>query len=258
MHYVKVERQMLTQDLQKTSRSRHSANGPPFELGQYPTLTGYLPGESTARTLVDVVYDEILIGIIRGNLASGTELKSTRIAQQMEVSRTPVVQALARLVADGIVTQQTNYRAVVRAGAENWLVDVHELRQQLEPSAARAAAGGIPGEVLDDLQKLTADARGCSGECLRTASRYVDYALHLAIAEFCGNLAIGESIRKCWMYKRVSYDAVADSPEAIDRGFNEHLEILGHLNRGDGSAAYQAMRSHLDRAAAYRMHQRIV
>lgn len=247
---------MHTQDLRESVRPRLVGVGTCWD--RYPTLTGYLSGESTARTLVDTVYDEILIRIIHGDLASGTELKSTRIAAQMEVSRTPVVQALARLVADGIVTQQTNYRAIVRPGAENWLVDVHELRQQLEPAAARAAAGAIRREVLDDLGRLMDDARLCTGDAWRDASRDVDYALHLAIADHCGNLAIGESIRKCWMYKRVSYDAVADSPEAIERGLVEHAEILGHLRRGDGLSAGDAMRRHLDQAAAYRVHQRIL
>src|SRR5262249_26115372 len=78
--------------------------------------------DSSLHSRVDEVYHQILAQIVRGELSGGTELKSTHLAARLGVSRTPVVQALARLIADGIVTQRMNMRAVVRPGAENWLV----------------------------------------------------------------------------------------------------------------------------------------
>lgn len=240
--------------LQPRQRKARSA----WDPERYSSLAGFLQGETSASTLAEIVYDGILLRIIRGELTSGTELKSTQIAAQMQVSRTPVVQALARLLSDGIVTQQTHHRAVVRPGAEDWLVDIHGLRQQIEPAAAAAAAGNISRDVLDDLRRLAEDAQASSQDGWRTAARYFDYALHLSVAEFCGNLAVRESIRKCWMYKRVSYDAVADTDEAIQRGFAEHLQILQHLESGQSDAARRAMRDHLEEAARYRVHQRIV
>jgi DNA-binding GntR family transcriptional regulator len=248
---------MATGNLAQKSLRPRSAQ-PAWDPQRYPSLAGFLQGETSATTLAEIVYDRILLRIIRGELTSGTELKSTQVAAQMQVSRTPVVQALARLLSDGIVTQQTHHRAVVRPGAEDWLVDIHGLRQQIEPPAAQAAAGNISRAVLDDLQRLAQDAPAASQDQWRTAARYFDYALHLSVAEFCGNLAVRESIRKCWMYKRVSYDAVADTNEAIGRGFEEHLKILKHLESGHGTAARRAMKDHLEEAARDRVHQRIV
>jgi DNA-binding GntR family transcriptional regulator len=231
---------------------------PMRDCDRYPSLAEFLQGETSSGTLTETVYDRILLRIIRGELASGTELKSTQVAAEMDVSRTPVVQAIARLLSDGIVTQQTHYRAVVRPGAENWLVDIHGLRQQIEPAAAETAAGQIPADVIGDLRRLAEDAQASSHGEWRTAARHFDYALHLSVAEFCGNLAVRESIRKCWMYKRVSYDAVADNDDAIRRGFEEHLRILQHLESGERAAARRAMQDHLEEAARYRVHQRIV
>lgn len=250
---------MATADLPKNTRGPGERRSPAaWDLERYPSLTGFLQGETSASTLAETVYDRILLRIIRGELASGTELKSTQVAARMQVSRTPVVQAIARLLSDGIVTQQTHHRAVVRPGAENWLVDIHGLRQQIEPAAAEAAAGNVSEDVMNDLKRLADDAQQASGDEWRTAAQYFDYALHLSVAEFCGNLAVRETIRKCWMYKRVSYDAVADTDDAVARGFEEHLQILHHLESGQSDAARQAMRDHLDEAARYRVHQRIV
>src|SRR5687768_1700495 len=118
-----------------------------------PTATTF--GEASR---VSEVYEEILIKIVRGELPAGTELKSTQIAQQLGLSRTPVVQALQRLAADGIVSLELNKRAVVRPGAENWLVELHELRELLEPAAAAKATRRITAADLARLDDLAAQA----------------------------------------------------------------------------------------------------
>src|SRR5262245_20431057 len=71
---------------------------------------------------VDEVYEQILLKILRGELPGGTQIKSAQVARQFGLSRTPVIQALQRLAADGIVTLEMNKRAMVRPGAEHWLV----------------------------------------------------------------------------------------------------------------------------------------
>src|SRR5688572_13718523 len=107
---------------------------------------------------VEAVYEQILLQIVRGELTAGTELKSTQLARRLGVSRTPVVQALQRLAADGIVTLHLNKRAVVRPGAENWLVELHELRELLEPAAAAKATRRITAADLARLDDLAAQA----------------------------------------------------------------------------------------------------
>jgi DNA-binding GntR family transcriptional regulator len=105
---------------------------------------------------------------------------------------------------------------------------------------------------------LARDVRALSGEAWVEGLRYFDYALHLVVAECCGNLAIRQSIRKCWLYKRLSYGEVLDSDESMSRGYEEHIDILNHLHLGNGPGAASAMRLHLKAAAQHRAHQRIV
>lgn len=221
-------------------------------------------------SLVDEVYQKLLLRIIRCDLPGGTELKSTQLAREIGVSRTPVVQALARLQADGIVIQQKNHRAVVREGAENWLVEIHELRLLLEPSAAAMAAAIIPEQEVTRLQTLAEEVKACqqkyeegnqSSEHLQrwgAASRSFDYALHLAIAEHCGNLPISEAIHKCWSYKRVSYSAAGETPEIMTRGLYDHTLLLDSLMNRDSETASAAMTMHLRNASRMRQDRLIV
>ena len=213
---------------------------------------------SPERSLVEEVYHAILLRIIRGEFPDGHELKSTHIARELGVSRTPVVQALSRLAADGIVVQQRNQRAIVRPGAENWLMEVHELRILLEPQAASNAARSMPDDVFHELRELSQRAAPRDDDAWFEDARAYDYALHLAIAENCGNLPLGETIRKCWGFKRISYVAGADSREALEQGYRDHLAILAALSARDGEAAYAAVLFHLRSASLVRPAGRII
>jgi DNA-binding GntR family transcriptional regulator len=216
------------------------------------------PRTSGEASSVDAVYEQILLQIVRGELAGGTELKSTQLAQQMGLSRTPVVQALQRLAADGIVTLELNKRAVVRPGAENWLVELHELRELLEPTAAARAAQSIEEGDIERLEALAAAARPHATSEWMAAAQEFDFALHLAIAERSGNFALGETIRKIWTFKRISYLAAPEPAETIERGYGEHLSLLSALRARDSETARAAMLFHLRSAASLRPSRTIV
>lgn len=214
------------------------------------------PGGVGSR--VDEVYREILARIIRGELPGGTELKSTQLASQLEVSRTPVVQALARLIADGIVTQRMNMRAVVRPGAENWLIEVHELRLLLEPAAAARAAQRISQTALAALDAQAAAVAPHSDPGWVQRAREFDFAMHLAIADHAGNQPMRDAIYKCWQYKQLSYELGPDRVDSILRGYQEHLTILESLKARDAATASAAMELHLRLAKSYRPEGRVV
>ncbi len=209
-------------------------------------------------TRVDEVYHSILLQIVRGQLQAGMELKSTQLAKQLHVSRTPVVQALQRLASDGLVMLEINKRAVVRQGAENWLVEIHEIRQLLEPHAAALAAGHIPAETLARLDVLAAAARPNGAPNWIEAAQEFDFALHLAVAENSGNYALADAIRKCWSFKRLSYEAAPEPAENLERGYGQHLELLAALKAGDADTARAAMLFHLRSAATTRPTKTIV
>ncbi|MGY8654545.1 MAG: GntR family transcriptional regulator [Verrucomicrobiia bacterium] len=212
----------------------------------------------SATSMVDDVYNAILLRIVRGELPSGSLLKSTTLAAQLGVSRTPVVQALARLTADGIIAQERNRRARVRRGAENWLVELHEMRILLEPHAAAMAATQITDEALSDLEALVDAARPNDGTTWIEAAKALDYGLHQIIADNCGSLPIRQTIKKCWSYKSLSYDFGGDSPEGLKQGYQDHLAITESLKARDPQAASAAMLLHLHNAKRLRVANRIV
>jgi DNA-binding GntR family transcriptional regulator len=233
----------------------------------------FYKSNSDDASYVDDIYDRILLAIIRGERPSGSVLSSTRLARELGVSRTPVVVALERLAADGIVFKEKNRRAIVQAGAENLLVEVHELRLLVEPPAAAIAAERITPAALAKLRELADEAcpepsgESPSGEspidqrpspAWAAMAREFDYGLHLAIADHCGNLPLRKTIYKCWSFKRISYVAGHDSVDGLTSGYNEHLAILSALISRDAGMASAAMLFHLRSAAAKTQHEQIV
>jgi DNA-binding GntR family transcriptional regulator len=215
-------------------------------------------GSAGDASRVSEVYERILLQIVRGDIQSGTALKGTQIARDLGISRTPVVQALQRLASDGIVTLEMNKRAVVRPGAENWLVEIHELRELLEPAAAARAALRITADDLARLDRLAAEARPHSHKTWKAAAQKFDFALHLTVADRSGNFALGETLRKIWTFKRISYLAAPEPAETLEKGYTEHLALLAALHARDAETARAAMHFHLRSAAALRGARNIV
>lgn len=215
-----------------------------------------LPAAEASR--VNSVYEWLLLKIVRGELTGGTPLKSTLIAHELGLSRTPVIQALQRLAADGIVTLELNKRAIVRPGAENWLVELHELRELLEPAAAARAAERMTSEDLSKLQEQAAAAKPHSHPAWEAAAQQFDFALHLAIADRSGNFALAQTLRKIWTFKRLSYLAAPEPAATLEKGHAEHLALLAALKARDAETARAAMLFHLRSAGTLRAQRNIV
>lgn len=195
---------------------------------------------------VDLAYDEILRRIVSGELREGEPVKGALIAKEMGVSRTPVVQAIARLSSEGVLNQELNRRAIVAAGAERWFVSLHEVRILLEPAAAAAAAGRLSLTTRKELNEVARQYEAeADWEKRREKAYRLDFALHTAIAEQSGNLMIRSIIARCMSFKRFAYRIPNDLPERLDRSHREHLEILQAVEAGDSETAHAAMLFHL-------------
>ena len=242
-----------------TSRKQKQFTGTlnTFSVSRYPAVGVIVDADTdkdSAQTLADMVGDNILKQIISNELPAGTPLTTSGLAQSLGVSRTPVAKAIAKLAADGILVQPNNQNAVVSVEASSWLEQSRELRLILESEAAAKAAGHIDADVLSDLWALSREAKPNKSFDWTPAAIFFDAALHLSIAEFCGNLPMKLAIRKCWTYKRLAYSIYPRSNVLLKADYEQHLAILDAITTGDSEQAWKAMNSHLQ--SAIRAHRR--
>jgi len=202
---------------------------------------------SIARTsLADSVYETLLQAIVSGRLPSGTVLTSVDLAQQLDVSRTPVQEALRRLAADGLVECPTGRRATVVTFARTEIVEIYEIRRVLEGETAARAATRVPADEARNLCRRIESLLSSVGGLDWTAQALdFDVVFHEWLAQASGNRRLEEDIRRYRLLVR-SFCRMVGSVENLTAAAQEHRAILEAIEQREGAAARQAMHVHID------------
>src|SRR5438105_4369051 len=90
------------------------------------------PRPLVRASLAELVYHRLLEGILSGSLQCGRRLNVADIARDLQVSPSPVREALMRLATEGLVANHTNRRATVIRFEERDVVEIFQLRELLE------------------------------------------------------------------------------------------------------------------------------
>lgn len=104
-----------------------------------------------------MAYERIRSAIVESRYAPGQRLIEQKIAEEFELSRTPVREAIRRLEAEGLVVAERNRGAVVRSISADEVRDLYELRGRLESYAAELAAVRISDEQLGRLRAAVSE-----------------------------------------------------------------------------------------------------
>jgi DNA-binding GntR family transcriptional regulator len=197
---------------------------------------------SLTRQVVDAVREAILAG----ELEPGRLYSVVQLAEQLEVSRTPVREAMLGLADAGLVRVERNrgFR-VVRPDAAH-LADVFDARLLLEVPAAERAAGTADAAALaavlgTELAAMRRAARRGDAPLLRRH----DLAFHDALLRSAGNPVVADLVAGL----RDTITTVGASTAGRSRTLRdiaeEHAPVLAAVERCDGAAAAAATRAHL-------------
>jgi len=201
--------------------------------------------------LSDAVYETLLEAILGGRLAPGTIVSEVSLAKQLDVSRTPVHDALRQLAKDGLVAQQANRRAVIATFSADDVHDIFEMRKLLECEAARRAATRIDRPTLANLRGL-AEALAKGRKKPDWLARWADFdeEFHAAIARAAGSPRLYQDIVRYRVLHR-GFNKLATNVEVLQQALDEHGRILDALERRDADAAAAAMAEHIQEWQAY-------
>ena len=183
------------------------------------------------------VYETLLEAMLAGRLPPGMELNSVALSQQLEVSRTPVKEALRLLAHDGLIEQVNNHKARVVRFTRQDVVEIYEVRQSLEAAAAEKAA-----RLMDDatLGQLRAEAnlvqRGQNKLGWENQALEFDLHFHDTLTSCCGNRRLQQEIAR---YRRLvrGFCRIVGRREILQQAFAEHLEILAAVESRKPAAA---------------------
>lgn len=202
------------------------------------------------RPLTDRAYDAILDAICDGELPSGARVTQDELALKLNVSRQPIVQALALLKIQGFV-QETGRRGLAVAPLEpDAIAHLYELRSALDGVAARGAARRASADARLWGPAIIAEGRAAaaSGSVKRMID--ADTRFHRLLYDLSGNPIIAETAALHWRHIRRLMGGYLQNYPARASVWDEHAAILDAVMRGDPALAEARAQHHADGAAA--------
>jgi DNA-binding GntR family transcriptional regulator len=194
-------------------------------------------------------YEKIKRGILDLRYRPGEKLSETRLAEDLNLGRSPIRTALARLGGEGWIKVLPQSGTFVRELSPQEVAEVAELRLLLEAHAAHRAAERIGP---DDLNLLRAEfealkAKGVDGhfeEFLR-----LDDHFHTTLHRVAGNRRVAEILQN--LRDQIHWIRVVNAilPGRVAESLKEMDRVLVALERRDGEEAAKAMRQHIGNVA---------
>jgi DNA-binding GntR family transcriptional regulator len=197
------------------------------------------------KNLDDIIYQRIIQMIINQELLPGQRVYLDHLADQMGVSRTPVVTALKRLAQERFVDWVNRRGIYIKRLSKGEIAQIYQLREGLESMAARLAATRMNEEEVDRWVAVFKSFK--AKETTAVTRRYleVDRDFHWRIEELSGNPHLRAAMRIVNMMIAAYWFGL---PRTIAEAIPEHMELLDALRRKDPEAAEKAMRVHIRRS----------
>jgi DNA-binding GntR family transcriptional regulator len=200
-------------------------------------------------TSAEAVYRKLLHKIFSRQLRPGQRLPEVLVAEQLEVSRTPVREALRRLANEGLVVLIPNVGASVVTPTRTEMLDTYEVRNVLECLAVRRAAERISAVQLARLEEKIEEETRVFAQRDLEAYIEINNAFHRIIAEASGNLALADTIEN-YLARTFVYMVFFESFFDFDTNpsLEEHRAILEALRARDSEEAVRLMDRHIRQA----------
>jgi len=210
------------------------------------TVRKLKPAAGKQETVVDHIVDTIKDGIRLGQYVPGQRLIEHDFLSTRGFSRGPLREALRRLEAEGAVMLEKNRGAMVRRYSRADIASVYDVRELLEPEAARLAAERVAedAELRERFDGSRSRMRRALKETVEEYSRE-NTRFHVLVAEASGNPWLARIIETL----QLPVDRLAVfhfvSTGATRNSIGEHEKIIDAVLAGDAARAEKTMRIHL-------------
>ena len=205
--------------------------------------------------LKDRVYNVLKTEIVLGHLKPGQRLNILDLSNKMNISSAPVREALNMLSKDGLVDLLPHKQAVVSSGnSDDWAICI-DLREMLEPYAAKISVHKIPQEKIDEIRKQLKSVLEKPDDM--TAYIESDIALHDIMYAYAQSKLLSETLTNLKLYTiRIRYSPErfydnnpSDQKSIIIKSTTEHLNILDALESRDPDRVYTTVLQHIQKYA---------
>jgi DNA-binding GntR family transcriptional regulator len=188
-------------------------------------------------------YSEVRRMVLEGELQPGATVSQVELARQLQLSITPLREALGRLETEGFVSLNAHRTMTINPLSTKELDDLYRLRILLDPYAVRLAAKRMTAEEVAALGKMAEHSEGSDPATLIASNR----EFHRAIYSSSGNILLTRILDQLWSATdRYRVALLARDGSDLTTASREHEHIAEAIGARDARGAERLMREHVE------------
>jgi DNA-binding GntR family transcriptional regulator len=195
---------------------------------------------SLVTSLADKAYHEIRSLIVSLELAPGTLIDERELIERLEIGRTPVREALRRLAHERLVEVYPRRGMFVTGVDVRELARLSEVRELLEPEAARLAAERATDTDREQLSRLLTELDAGGSELMD-----LDERIHRAVYRAAHNDLLEATLEQYYVLALRIWSMALDRAHELEEAVEAHRALLEAIQAGDGERAADTMRAHV-------------
>jgi DNA-binding GntR family transcriptional regulator len=196
------------------------------------------------RPLYEEVAELLRQRIFNRELAPGDWIDELKIAAELEISRTPLREAIKVLATEGLITMKMRRGAYVTEVNDKDLRDVFHLMAVLEADAASTAAKLATDEQLAELGALHQQLAHSISDRIQFFA--INEAFHIKLLEIANNRWRDQMVADLRKVMKLNRAQSLLKSGRIEESLAEHSAIMAALQKRDAMAAQKAMRAHIE------------
>ena len=196
------------------------------------------------KTKEEFVAEYLRERILSGRYARGARLKQADIAEELNLSITPVREAFRILEAEGYVESETHRGVVVAPFDASATREINELRIMLETKLALAAMERITPKDYAELAELQREFDDAEARQDRVGVRAVNYRFHRQLYSIAQLPQTLHFVQVLWA--KYPFDLINLIGGRPGRAAAEHRRLLKAMKTGDRKAVVAALHEHID------------
>jgi DNA-binding GntR family transcriptional regulator len=205
------------------------------------------PAEATptAGLVAERAYVELRDRIVRLRLAPGTVLREDELMRELEIGRTPLREAVKRLALENLVAVQPRRGTFVTAVEAADIVNITEVRAELEGYAAELAALRMDGEARVVVEALLEEVETLTGPHEQEWLMSLDERIHRFVWETSDNPYLVSTLERYFTHSLRIWYLVLERVPGLGHAVHDQAHLLEALLERDGSRARSIMREHV-------------
>jgi DNA-binding GntR family transcriptional regulator len=200
---------------------------------------------ASARLVAERAYEELRDRIVTLRLAPGTVLREDALMQEMKIGRTPLREAVKRLALENLVAVQPRRGTFVTAVEASDIVNISEVRAELESYAAELAALRMNDEARAAAEALLQEIDEVTRPHDQDWLMRFDERIHRFTWEAAGNPYLMETLERYFTHSLRIWYLVLDRVPGLGHTVHDQAHLLEALLEGDAPRARDVMREHV-------------